>query len=153
MLRVYGISSWRLLAVPLRSCRQCAPWHVIILQSSLYQARERARSTDIDHNQVGISPQPLLRIPTSTKSYRIPVRSQRTLKHRTHRQVYGLLGKLDLLLKRREDVLWAYHREAEEGAREARALLASAAAQHHPGQAWGVSRPPNVRQLIGGREG
>ncbi|CAN0488957.1 unnamed protein product [Ectocarpus sp. 12 AP-2014] len=68
-------------------------------------------------------------------------------------QVYGLLGKLDLLLKRREDVLWAYHREAEEGAREARALLASAAAQHHPGQAWGVSRPPNVRQLIGGREG
>ncbi|CAN0351492.1 unnamed protein product, partial [Ectocarpus sp. 8 AP-2014] len=68
-------------------------------------------------------------------------------------QVYGLLGKLDLLLKRREDVLWAYHREAEEGAREARALLASAAAQHHPGQAWGASRPPNVRQLIGGREG
>ncbi|CAM9695254.1 unnamed protein product [Ectocarpus fasciculatus] len=68
-------------------------------------------------------------------------------------QVYGLLGRLDLLLKRREDVLWAYHREAEEGAREARALLASAAAQHHPGQAWGVSRPPNVRQLIGGREG
>lgn len=63
-------------------------------------------------------------------------------------QVYSLLGKVDLLLKRREDVLRTYHREAEEGAREARALLASAAAQHDP-----TSRPPNIRQLIGGREG
>lgn len=69
------------------------------------------------------------------------------------RQVYSLLGKLDLLLKRREGVLRAYHREAEEGAREARALLASAASQHDPNHAWGVSRPPNIRQLIGGREG
>lgn len=71
----------------------------------------------------------------------------------TRGQVYALLGKLDLLLKRREDVLGAYHREAEEGAREARALLASAAAQHSPDQAWGMSRPRNVRQLIGAREG
>ncbi|CAM9874190.1 unnamed protein product, partial [Scytosiphon promiscuus] len=68
-------------------------------------------------------------------------------------QVYALLGRLDLLLKRCEDVLFTYHREAAEGAREARALLALAAAQHHPGQAWGVSRPPDSRPLIGGREG
>ncbi len=67
--------------------------------------------------------------------------------------MYSLLGRLDLLLKRREDVLRAYHREAEEGAREARALLASAKAQHHPGQAWGVPRPPNIRQILGRREG
>ncbi|CAM9437359.1 unnamed protein product, partial [Hapterophycus canaliculatus] len=68
-------------------------------------------------------------------------------------QVYALLGRLDLLLKRREDILSTYHREAAEGAQEARALLALAAAQHHPGQAWGMCRPPNVRPLIGGREG
>lgn len=76
-----------------------------------------------------------------------------TQKYHPDCQVYSLLGRLDLLLKRREDVLRAYHREAEEGAREARALLASAKAQHHPGQAWGVPRPPNIRQILGRREG
>lgn len=66
--------------------------------------------------------------------------------------MYSLLGKLDLTLKKREDSLLAYRMEAEEGAREARALLAAAAAQHRRecGGNRGVS---SNRPLLGSREG
>lgn len=78
----------------------------------------------------------------------------------TFRQVYTLLGKLDLTLRRRENTMSAYRREAEEGAREARALLAAAAAQHQREQGrTGTSEDGSSRArhdlgpLIGGREG
>ena len=69
------------------------------------------------------------------------------------RKVYAFLGKLELALKYSENAMSAYHGDAKEGAREARALLASAAADPLTRRGWAVPRVPKIREMVGGREG
>lgn len=82
-----------------------------------------------------------------------PLASYDGLRAVKNRKVYTLLGKLESSMKRSEDVMSAYHRDADEGAREARALLASAAANPQSHRVLAVPRVPNVQRLVGGRKG